>query len=264
MLAKHYLKDIKEKFGTPLASIHDMSPGILNAIAEVFPGNPDFICHFHFLRDIGTDLFDDEYDTIRRRLRKHGITTKLRYRAKQLKRLIDENPNVIDAFHGTIKNNRLSQSCLELVPTINVFSLILWSLEGKNQGQGYGFPFDRPHLTFAKRLHEIYCHIDHFKEIHLNRNWMDNTPYFKIMGDMQKIMEDKVLWKTVDKIEPKIEIFDKLRGAMRIAPASSRRGLNHDGMESNIGTIEKRVKKFRLWLTCRKEYSTNQHYQKMT
>lgn len=259
-----FLKDIKERFGTPLASVHDMGTGILNAVAQVFPDNPDFICHFHFLRDIGKDLFGDEYETIRQRLRKHGITTKLKYRAKQLKRLIDKNPDVIDVVHSAIQNHRLSESCLELVPTISVFSLILWALEGKNQGQGYGFPFDRPHLIFVKRLQQIYCHIDHLKEIQLRRSWRDNRPYFKIMGDMKKIMEDKVLAKTVERIEPKIELFDKLRDAMRIAPASGRCGLNHDGMKSNIGTIQKRVKKFRLWLTSRKEYSTNNHYQKMT
>jgi hypothetical protein len=137
-------------------------------------------------------------------------------------------------------------------------------LEGKNQGHGYGFPFDRPHLVFAKRLQEIYCRIEQFKAIQLRRNWRDNRAYFKIMGDMRKIMEDKVLWKTVDKIEPKIEVFDKLRDAMRIAPVSGKRGLNHDGMKSKISSIEQRVRKFCLWLISRKEYSMNQSYQKMT
>ena len=258
-----FLKDIKEKFGDPLALVHDMGKGILNAVAKVFPKIPDFICHFHFLRDIGKDLFGDEYDIIRQRLRKHGITTKLRCRAKQLKRPIDKNPDVIDALHCSIENDKLPESSLELIPIINVYSLILWALEGKNQGQGYGFPFDRPHLAFTKRLQEIYCHIDQLKDIQLRRNWRDNRTYFKIMRDMENIMADKVLWETVDKIKSKIEVFDKLRDAMRIAPVSGNRGLNHDGMESNIGGIEQRVKKFRLWLTSRKEYSTNQGYQKM-
>jgi len=258
-----FLKDTKEKFGIPLALVHDMGKGILNAVARVFPKTPDFICHFHFLRDIGKDLFGSDYDIIRQRLRKHGITTKLRYRAKQLKRLIDKNPDAIDTFHYGVQNNSMPESSLDLIPTINVYSLILWALEGKNQGQGYGFPFDRPHLAFTKRLQEIYYQIDQLKDIQLRRNWRDNRAYFKIMRDMEKIMADKVLWKTADKIEPKIEVFDKLRDAMRIAPASGKRGLNHDGMESKIGGIEQRVKKFRLWLTSRKEYSTNQGYQKM-
>ena len=258
-----FLKDIKEQFGDPLALVHDMGKGILNAVAEVFPKTPDFICHFHFLRDIGKDLFGEDYDVIRQRLRQHGITTKLRYRAKQLKRPIDKNPDVIDALHCSIENDKLPASSLELIPTINVYSLILWALEGKNQGQGYGFPFDRPHLIFTRRLQEIYCHIDRLKDIQLRQSWKDNRPYFKIMGDMENIMADKVLWKTVDKIKPKIEVFDKLRDAMRIASVSGKRGLNHDGMESKIGSIEQRVKQFRLWLTSRKEYSTNQGYQKM-
>jgi len=258
-----FLKDIKEKFGVPLALVHDMGKGILNAVATVFPKTPDFICHFHFLRDIGKDLFGDEYNIIRQRLRKHGITTRLRYRAKQLKQAIDKNPGAIDSFHCGVQNNGLPESSVELIPTINVYSLILWALEGKNQGQGYGFPFDRPHLVFTRRLYEIYCHIDQLKNIQLRQSWKDNRPYFKMIGDMRKIMEDKLLQKTVEKIESKIEIFDKLRDAMRIAPACGKRGLNHDGMESTIGRIEQGVKKFRLWLTSRKEYSTNQDYRKM-
>ena len=258
-----FLKDIKEKFGVPLALVHDMGKGILNAVAEVFPKTPDFICHFHFLRDIGKDLFGDEYDIIRQRLHKHGIITRLRYRAKQLKQAIDKNPGAIDSFHCGVQNNGLPESSVELIPTINVYSLILWALDGKNQGQGYGFPFDRPHLAFTRRLHEIHCHIDQLKNIRLRQSWKDNRPYFKIMDDIKKIMEDTVLQETVEKIELKIDVFDKLRDAMRIAPMCGKGGLNHDGMESTIGRIEQGVKKFHLWLTSRKEYSTNRGYRKM-
>ena len=43
-------------------------------------------------------------------------------------------------------------SSIELIPAISAFSLILWALDGKNQGRGYGFSFDQPHLVFAQRL----------------------------------------------------------------------------------------------------------------
>ena len=258
-----FLKDIKEKFGIPLALVHDMGKGILNAVAQVFPKTPDFICHFNFLRDIGKDLFGNEYDSIRQRLHKHGIITKLRHRAEQLKQAIDKNPGAIDSFHCGVRNNGLSESSVELIPAINVYSLILWALEGKNQGQGYGFPFDRPHLAFTRRLQEIYCRIDQLKNIRQRQSWKDNRPYFKIMGDLKTIMGDTVLHKTLEQIEPKIDVFDKLRDAMRIAPTYGKGGLNHGGMESTIGHIEQGVKKFRLWLTSRKDYSTNQGYRKM-
>ena len=77
-----FLRRIKQAYGIPLALVHDMGKGILKAVATVFPEVPDFICHFHFLRDIGKDFLGTEYDTIRKRLSKHGISAKLRYRAQ--------------------------------------------------------------------------------------------------------------------------------------------------------------------------------------
>jgi hypothetical protein len=44
-----FLKGVKARYGLPLAAVHDMGVGIMAAVKEVFPGVPDFICHFHFL-----------------------------------------------------------------------------------------------------------------------------------------------------------------------------------------------------------------------
>jgi hypothetical protein len=46
-----FLEEIKRRYGLALAVVHDMGPGILAAVKEVFVGIPDLICHFHFLRD---------------------------------------------------------------------------------------------------------------------------------------------------------------------------------------------------------------------
>ena len=73
-----FFEKIKEQYGSPIALVHDMGKGILSAIADVFPGKPDFICHFHFLRDIGKDLMEDEYKKIRNRLKKYKIRGSLR------------------------------------------------------------------------------------------------------------------------------------------------------------------------------------------
>ena len=55
------LEAIKSKYDKPIAIVSDMGKGILSAINEVFDGIPVFICHFHFLKDIGKDLLDKEY-----------------------------------------------------------------------------------------------------------------------------------------------------------------------------------------------------------
>ncbi len=111
-----FLERIKKSYGTPLALVHDMGKGILAAVAKVFPGVSDFICHFHFLRDIGKDFLGAEYDIIRKRLRHHGISAKLRYRAKQLKLDIDGNPEVIDTLQESIENAGLPPEAFESAP----------------------------------------------------------------------------------------------------------------------------------------------------
>jgi hypothetical protein len=68
-----FLKDIKARYGKPLAVVSDMGKGLIGAIEEVFPGIPFLICHFHFLRDIGKDLLDDSYRDLRNRLTKSKI-----------------------------------------------------------------------------------------------------------------------------------------------------------------------------------------------
>lgn len=258
-----FLKEIKQLFGDPIALVHDMSSGILKAVAKVFDHIPDFICHYHFLTDIGKDLFGKEYDIIRKRLRKHGITSKLYYRAKRLKLVIDGNPLLIDTFNRGVQSKNFSDSSVELIPTISAYSLIHWALDGKNQGQGYGFPFDRPHVVFAQRLYLLYSQLEQFKSIYLRDQWRDNKPLFKLSCDLMDVCSDTVLRRTIIEIESKMKIFDELRDAMRIAPKSGSKGLNSDNMNTSIDTIEKSVQNFRQRLMANPHYSTCKDYQKM-
>jgi len=93
-----FLKNIERTFGLPLALVHDMGSGLQKAVATVFPDSADFICHFHFLRDLGKDLFEREYTRILNRLRSHGITTKLHNYAKELLRTIYNDSCLVDSF----------------------------------------------------------------------------------------------------------------------------------------------------------------------
>ncbi|MGC8989479.1 MAG: transposase [Verrucomicrobiia bacterium] len=93
-----FLEEIKHRYGMPLATVHDMGVGILAAVQEVFGQLPDFVCHFDFLRDLGKDLLQADYDAIRERLRRHGLTDKLLYQVRGLKRLIDQQPERVEPF----------------------------------------------------------------------------------------------------------------------------------------------------------------------
>ncbi len=258
-----FLTRIKRAYGIPLALVHDMGKGILAAVAKVFSDVPDFICHFHFLRDIGKDFLGAEYDIIRKRLGAHGIGAKLRYRAKKLKADMDGRPELIKTLETAIGDASLPSDARRFLPVVNTYTLIQWALQAKSEGRGYGFPFDHPHLALAKRIRQVNSDIEHIKDIRLRGDWKDNRPYFKLHVDLKKIMKDRTLWKTVEAIEAKIVVFEKLREAMRIAPKSGGNGLNDEGKKGNIRTIEKRVKKFRAWMTGRKDYPQNPAARKM-
>jgi len=258
-----FLERLKQTFGVPLALVHDMGKGILKAVASVFAGVPDFICHFHFLRDIGKDFLGTEYDTIRKRLSHHGISATLRYRAKQLKRELDANPAMIAAIHHGMENAALPAEVFAFTPVVGVYTLILWALRGKTEGDGYGFPFDRPHLAFAQRLQRLNAQIERIKDLQLRGQWRDNIPYFKLQIALQPILKDKTLWESVTALEAKVTVFERLRQAMRIALASGTQGLNDEGRGGHVRTIEKRVKAFRAWLTRPKDYPQDRAAKKM-
>lgn len=258
-----FLKRIKKAFGIPLALVHDMGKGILAAVAKVFPGVPDFICHFHFLRDIGRDFLGTEYDTIRKRLSKHGTSAALRRRAKLLKGKMDANPAMFDALQEGMLSGTLVPEAFEFAPVVAAYALIQWALKGQSQGDGYGFPFDRPHLSFAQRLRHLNTQIERIKDIHLRDQWRDNDPYFKIHIALKPLIRDTALWNAVETIETKITVFEKLRKAMRIALPTGSHGLNDEGRKGNIRTIENRVKTFRDWLVRRKDYAQDTDTQKM-
>ncbi len=250
-----FLQRIKETFGIPVALVHDMGAGILRAVATVFPNLPDFICHFHFLRDIGNDLMGEDYDRLRQRLRKYEIHAKLRAHAKALKRRTE--PCLLTQLAAGISDRLPPDTQREFFPRASAYSLILWALEGKKEGDGYGFPFDRPHLSFVKRIQHLYRLLDQMKDVQLRGQWRDNIPYFDLLNDLRAVVQDAHLGQAVQNLQGHILIFDRLRQALRIALPAGSRGLNDEGSEVNIRSIEQRVIDFRAWLTARPDYPQN-------
>ena len=258
-----FLQELKARYGKPVAVVHDMGRGILAAVKEVFPGVPDFICHFHFLRDLGKDLLAWDYDQLRQRLRQYGLTEKLLQHARRLKTQLDEQPEGVERFCQSVQDGSLPAQELELFPIFSAYSLIQWTLAGKTQGDGYGFPFDRPLVHLAKRLRMLGQELEQIKDIHLRGQWRDNIPLFKLALDLKKISTDKGLLSTLEAIDLKGEVFDQLRGAMRIAQAGQTAGLNSGSNPIALHSIKKAVEQFRKKVIARPDYSSSGHWQAM-
>jgi hypothetical protein len=258
-----FLQELKSRYGNPVAVVHDMGRGILAAVKEVFQGVPDFICHFHFLRDLGKDLLASDYDQLRLRLRQYGLTEKLLQHARRLKTQLDEQPERVERFCQSVQDGSLPAQELEAFPLFCAYSLIQWTLAGKSEGEGYGFPFDRPLVHLAKRLRTLGQGLEQIKDIHLRGQWSDNIPLFKLACDLKKISSDHGLLRTLETIDLKGEVFDQLRVAMRIAQPGQTAGLNSGSHPVAIDSIKKAVEQFRKKVVARPDYSSSGHWQAM-
>jgi hypothetical protein len=258
-----FLEHIQQNYGMPLALVSDMSQAIAKAIKEVFEDTPHFVCHFHFLRDTGNDLMSPENDLIRKRLRKYKIVSKLFERSRWLKQIMDEHPELLDAFQVSVEDGRLPGQLFELAPVVSTYGLVRWALAGLKQGQGYGFPFDRSYVNFVKRLRILSNHLGQLCDIKLCGHWQDNKPFYRVCHDATTVVSDKKLKQAMRQIESKIEVFDALRDAMRITVDCSNQGLNDDGQAADIKCIEVGVKHFRNWLIHDNRFEENNDYGKM-
>ncbi len=232
-----FLREIKKSYGVPSALVHDMGKGILSAVKDVFPGIPDYICHYHFLRDIGDDLLDSEYSKIRNGLKKYSIRSTLRKIVNTLEEKIETESKLTECFDTYLKTE---DKKMTMLPSVQAYLLANWILDANSESNGYGFPFDRPHYIFFKRLQVVRTVINKLPPTKKKNKYISKMNI--VIG---RILKDKSFKKIVLRIEEKLKIFDQLRTAMRIACPEGKNGLNDDGAEADIKTIEEAVTAFR-------------------
>jgi len=231
-----FFRQIRQQYGDPIALVHDMGKGILSAVKTVFKGIADFICHFHFLRDIGKDLFEKEYAIIRKRLKTHKIRAVLRRKAKELAKIIGDDPEAVGHLWAGIENGSIDGTAMDKMQAMAAYAMVHWTFD-KSELEGYGFPFDCPHLIFyqrVKKLHDL-INAQRIKDKTLSRLWRPLT----------KVVEDQQLKKAASQMQKKVETFKKLRQALSITAPDSKKGLNDDGQDADIKSIEEKVKRFR-------------------
>lgn len=256
-----FLEHIKKQYGQPLAVSSDMGRGLLSAIAEVFPTVPNFVCHFHFLRDLGKDLMEKQYACIRKKLKSYKISAKLRYRMRY--EFGDEHQNIhVGEINKIAQDSKsISMHDTEAIKELCHVSL-LWVLDGKKQGNGFGFPFDQPHTEFYRRLCKLWEQLGN-----LQQKCITNKPIFKyitrIIYDLAPLVNDMQCKAAFRCITKKQSVFNNLRQALSIALPESTNGLNDAGENIDMKTIEKRVMEFKNNLVKVRGYHKNTAYQKL-
>jgi hypothetical protein len=63
---KPFLESLRDKYGAPIAVVRDMADEIAASVTDVFPGVPQQVCQYHFVRNLGDIIFKNRYETFRR------------------------------------------------------------------------------------------------------------------------------------------------------------------------------------------------------
>ena len=216
-------------------------------------------------QSVGKELFGGEHDTIRKRLKNHGIQGILRKRVRTLKSTLDAaSPELVETFFNLIEIEDVTTVCvIDGLPQILIHTLLVWALDGKNQGQGCGFPFDQPYLIFYQRLRTVYTLLGQFAKSGLCRTAKEKKLINTIRRDLQSTIRDSALKRAASKMLAKVDVFSCLRSAMRITLPENKRGLNDNGELCNMKTIENEVTKFIRRLSRDKNCMQDKSYQKL-
>ena len=241
-----FLQKLQADYGTPMACVHDMGAGILKAVGQVFPGIPDFICHFHFLRDIGRDFLEPAYQKLRQRLRYHATSSRLHEIVREARSHLIEQRCDPALLAKAIKKAAVPEDGVLLMPVASAYSLALWCLQGKRAGDGYGFPFDRPLLEFVERLLSLNSFMPELLD-KFSLEEQNETQILKSLArEVSCIGRDvHLLGKAVKELRGRCMVFDRLRKAMRIAAPDGDKGLNDEPDPEIISSIRQGVTQFR-------------------
>jgi len=259
-----FLENLTTRFGMPAAVSCDMSSAILNAVESILIGVPIFICHFHFLRDLGKDLMADDYAVIRERLSHHGPKAELKRLRRELRDRTEAHSKELDCLLGHIENGTAPPpGLIASLPGDAVLGAFVTSaLEAEKQGDGCSFPFDRPHLAFYRQIQAVLPAAATLRDCE-RFDAHTQRLYERAIKAMSPVCADRKLTAAADRIECKAKVFDNLRIAMRIAEPQAHKGLNDDGHDLDIHTIESRVNDFRHTLLADQQLMAQPGYSAM-
>jgi len=223
------LRAVRHDWGRPLAIVHDLRRALITAAGEVFPGVGQFVCHYHLAADVGKDILSPPIDRLRRVLRRTKVRAKLRQLVRSLKRFAsgeDSGDHVVSELLSLRSAEDLRQRCTAESAKGVVHALACWVLAYAQDGEGYGFPFDLPYVSFYERIAQVYQMLDAAGP--LDRK-MRRGP-LRELNQLRQILavvvggeESAELRQIVADTKRDQRIFERFRKALRICPKGGKK-----------------------------------------
>ncbi|RLG69563.1 MAG: hypothetical protein DRO11_07580 [Methanobacteriota archaeon] len=213
------LRECVQMFGEPVSVVRDMSRNIHLALQAVLPNTPDFICHYHFLLDVGEHLCKRPYAELARLLKKHKLKASLTAFRKDLVKRINAGSHIPHAAMQELLDNPSDPEHFKLDRTqmrrFIALMLTCWLNDYVSELRGEYFPFDLPWLQFYKRCVKMYRLVDRLLRFEVQPS--EDT---QLLHTLRRILAptccDKETVAAARRLEQAATIFRQLRKALRL------------------------------------------------
>ncbi len=240
------LRKVRRDWGCPLAIVHDLRKSLINATGIVFPGTAQFVCHFHFAADVGKDILSSHVDRLRNLFRRTKVRPKLRALCRSLKNFAvagDSGEHILSSILEVQSTKDLRHLSTPEAVKGTVHALASWILAFSHNGDGYGFPFDVPYLTFYDRILEV----DNLLQ-KVSTNWfvkkrgpLGTLKRLKDILDIVVVDEHATFRMIIADMKRDQKIFEQLRSALKICPKGGTQRRNDEGASNLLSSSRHKV-----------------------
>lgn len=214
------LRQTARAFGRPCAIMRDLGRAMIQAAEQVVRAMdwkvPILGCHTHLLRDVGKDLMEAPYDQLRDLVRRHRLRAQLRSLARGLgRRLSAQLPELRDGVESWARSANGHALPSGTGGAAFVRSLAQWALDYAQEGDGLGFPFDRPYLDFYRRCRSIRRAVDAClrKE---SGDVRGRRELLRLARVLDPVFREHAFAEAAAKLARRANLFEQLRQALRL------------------------------------------------
>lgn len=216
------LQQTAQAFGQPCAIMRDLGRAMIEAagqlVLDMKRDIPILGCHTHLLRDVGKDLMKASHDQLRDLVRRHRLRSQLRSLARGLGRpLSADMPMLRDNIESWARSATGHALPTGADGVAFVRSLAQWTLDYAQEGDGVGFPFDRPYLDFYRRCRTIRRAAD----ASLRKGACDaggSRELLRLAQILDPVLRDPAFAEVAARLARRAGLFERLRQALRLHP----------------------------------------------
>jgi hypothetical protein len=252
------LGEVRKEWSAPLAVVHDLRSSLMAAVTEVFPGVPQFVCHFHLAADVGKDILGGAVERLRRLFRRSRTRPKLGVIARSLRPFAVEGGGGEHVVGHLIDRLAPQEDVPEGLALGVIHGLSSWILAFSRAGQGYGFPFELPYLELYDRIVAVHGALDGLTGTRPAKEDQVAGEIHRLHRTLAPVVDGEYadeFARVVAEIRRDQEVFEAFRARLRICPREGKRRRNDEGAPAAVDPERHRIilANFKLGLESRAE-----------